>query len=373
MTEQTSWSKLQTYLTCPRKYELRYVENLEKIPGAERRPMILGTAFHAGIAEFLDAEWSSEYACSGAIDRAVAAALVSLNEQTVADKTYWDYEQSAYLTDNAYYEMINDLHHLLPKLLMYHLPLIGIGTRYVVATVGNLFPAVINGHKPMIEYEIDTLSWKGYVDAVLIDMETGQQVAVDWKVRSSFPFDAMASIDGQLPFYAAVLNEMGANISQTIMWQFKNSVPKPARINKNGQPSIAAQDTTWEYWVETLPAPLQKFVKPGDTDRFGGFMREIAETLKPKLKTAQDFQHPVIAEVTDFSSAILMGSVHSTVRALQHQIQDVHDYSGLYPAILSSYGCKGCEFWKLCSAPLKYGGDAADIVEHEYQKRGDRA
>lgn len=349
MTEIFSWSRMQAFLSCPRKYELSYIENLERIPGIENRNRMLGSAFHAGIAMYLHLYDPDQPRPDTIMSFAIAAALTWIGENTERNAQYYDYEAGAYRKDLAYYDMIVELDRLVVKLLNYHIPLIGIGTKYRVAREIELNfedrPLGADPSNLMVEFEFEHNGYRGFVDAVLVDIETGQFVAVDWKTRATFPFDAMASIDGQLPFYAALLNDMGANITKTIMWQFKTAVPKPATINKNGQPSIAAQATTWEYWCETLPPPI-------DPDRW-------EEKIRHKLKTGEYFQNPVEAEVTKFSSNMALQSAHDTVMIIDDR----------FPARLSSYGCKGCDFWRLCSAPLKYGGDATDLIKQEYRQK----
>jgi hypothetical protein len=139
------------------------------------------------------------------------------------------------------------------------------------------------------------------------------------------------------------------------MWQFKNTIPKPAKINLNGKPSVQVGGTTWEYWCETLPPTID----PSDWE----------EELRPKMKLDEDFQRPISSVVTDFSSHLAIHSAISTVVGILSASENVADNSGVYPARLDTYACEYCDFWRLCSAPLKYGGDASDIIEMEYRSK----
>lgn len=342
-----SWSEMKTYLHCPRKHELAYMENLELAVSVGNKNRYWGTVFHAGVAEFLR---------TGDTHKAIVNARAELIAMTVLNKTYTKDGQR--IIDDAYYAMIEEIHHHIPELLLFYLPRLGIGTQYRVAVDTDIWGDGTAEGTPIIEYSFDHNGIKGIVDALLIDLETGEQVLADWKLRASFPFDEYAALDGQLPLYAAVLNEMGACITTICMWQMRRQTPKPARLLMSGLPSTAVQDTTWEYWLETLPPDLRRKLD----------LEDWADALKDKLKSEDEYVRRIYSTVSATSSMLALANAHSAIELIR-QAEENHVLGATSPAILDVYGCKFCDFVKLCSTVLKYGGDAKQLISENYVPR----
>lgn len=333
-----SWSEMQTFMECNRKWFLRYVEGLEPKGGDDGYPRLLGSAFHAGIAE---------YAETFNVNEAIFSASEYLAENTHSGN------------DLEYLDMVNNVHSDVYTMLRYYLPRTGLGTRYRVATVGELFPDAPDAEAPMVEWSFHTTDVKGTIDAVLFDNETEEYVLVDWKTRSSFPFDDAAHLDGQLHLYIACLKLMtDAPLNRAIMWQFKTKTPAPAsisRVNNLPNTGAASYDTTWEEWCRTLPAGI----KP---EKYEALMR-------PKLKTDDDYMRKTEIIITPTS----VENTGTVTRGILHQMENVGKLAVvdpmLVPAIQSVHTCKMCPFYRLCGGVLRYGGDYDEAVAMFYNKR----
>lgn len=344
-----SWSELTTFMSCNRKWELSYVEGLQKKPSREYANRYRGQAFHTGIADFI---------VHRDIEQAVKKAQSELIDMTVLNKLVYSYEDKSYAIDTEYYELMEELRTEVTAILRYQLPLIP--TNYRVVTTGEFFNA--EGDAPMIEYRFDYSSpsgniISGFVDAVLHDGT--EYIVVDWKLRKSFPFDEMALIDGQIHLYSAVLNELsrhvgGHSITGAIMWQFSTSTPKPARINKDGTPSVAVQDTTWDHWCATLPVGIKA--------------EKYEAEIRPKLKENSDYVRLAVTPITDVSSNQALDNAEGIIEAVTFARSRL-DSGRPLPASLGSHSCQFCDFVKLCSVPFRFGGDATEIIETEYDKK----
>ena len=343
-----SWSQKVAANKCLRNWELGYVERLERIPGVSHLNRIRGSAFHAAVEA---AFRNPSYPVVAAID----AATAYLTSSTILDKQVWDYEFREYRPDTAYYEMMEALKLEMPGLLQYHIPLIGVGTKYRVATFGEIFDG--SSDKLLLEYHIEghvaDIYVHGYIDAILVDLETGERIITDWKLRQSFERDEVVQVDGQLMFYAALLHRRGASISKSMQWQFRKKTPSPASISKKTKkPNTGAKtyDTTWEHWVNTLPAGI-------DPDKY-------AELMKPKLKDDSYYQKMVETVITDASCALSLEDMAASI-----EIMEYAKARELFPAIQSSMTCQYCDFLMLCATPLKHGGDATELIASEYRSK----
>ncbi|KKN43478.1 hypothetical protein LCGC14_0702690 [marine sediment metagenome] len=347
-----SWSQKVAANKCLRNWELGYVERLERIPGVSHLNRIRGSAFHAAV----EAAFRNPSA-------PVVAALVSANkyldDNTMQDKLVWDYEFGEYRPDNAYYEMMEALKLEMPGLLQYHIPLIGINTKYRVATFGELFGG--SSGNLLLEYHIEghvsDMYVHGYIDAILVDLETGERVVTDWKLRQAFERDEVVQVDGQLMFYAALLRRRGASISKSMQWQFRKKTPSPASISKKTKkPNTGAKtyDTTWEHWVETLPAGIDP--------------AKYEEVIKPKLKDDSHYQKIVETVITDASCNLSLDDMAASI-----EIMEYAKARELFPATQSSMACQYCDFLMLCATPLKHGGDATELIASEYRSKDDIA
>lgn len=353
-----SWSRISTFNTCARKYDLRYVAGYEKKPSVENEGRMFGTAIHAGFAAYITALFHKTPA-KLALDVAVAASRASIEEDTVKNKTYFDWNDSTEKPDLDYYLMIEDLFNRAPAFLRFYLPRTEIGTRYLPLSIQDVLPEMAMGqYIPAVEFEFtepidedNTLT--GWVDAVLFDTVSDEQVMFDWKSRKAFPRDDMALIDGQLHLYASVLNTQGASIRRVCMAQMRTGLPKPAELSKKDNLPLtgrASYDTTWEVWAASLPQAVNA--------------EYYRVEMMDKVKGLEAFWHPVFGYVTDASVAL-------TIDNTKMQIENINMVldNGTLSGVLSYQTCSFCEFAKLCANGFRYGGNVTEILQRDFQQR----
>lgn len=369
-----SWSAIQSFLACQRRYELSYRENLQRQPNAAQGNLLLGSAVHAGIETALRASFEERHPAT-AWEVGIRAARRYVQQATVPNRTIRD-SYGTTVPDYEYYSMVKEVEAVAAALLDFHYPQFEIGERFTVPTIAevlsntppaktHLRPIEDPNDQPAIEWhfelplDADTIL-SGYIDTVLWDVVEQEYVMVDWKTRTQFPSDMMAMIDGQLHLYAGVVNAMAGfygtatPINKLLMWQLRAKPPQPASISKrNGLPNTgaASYDTTWEIWSATLPRNIRA--------------ADYAEIMEGKLKEARDFQRVIPAVVTETSTKLALDNVLAAVASIRAAIATGKPMA----AILSANGCKFCDFAMLCANAFRYGGDVAPLVEQFYQPR----
>ncbi len=375
-----SWSQISQFNGCQRSWELKYVAGLERKPTKEKAALYRGSAFHAAVAEWLT---------SGDINKAWESAKAVLSELHIPNKLVKDYDNGGMKEDSEYYQMLEDVRSEVSDCVEYYLPRlnVGEGKRYRVARVCEVLGCTEitceecsgtglvdvgdeedycedcdgNGSycprcdELMVEYEFIHMGVRGFIDAVLYDTELDRFVIVDWKLRTSMPYTHLVELDGQLHLYAAMLNLMGADITSAIMWQFKYAIPKPVKLNKNGSLSKQNSSTTIDRIMETLPYGWEQMTRD-----------EILVFLDGKLKFDTDFEQPVEMVVTEFSEQMAKDNVNATIWNMTYARTRLEKGKQL-PATISSFGCRFCDYNRLCATAFTHGVNPEEIIEEYYQ------
>lgn len=360
--ERVSHSQKQAFLKCPRAWELKYSEGLSPKSVSDKKPMLLGSAFHAGIAAAL-----TELYANGEfyLTTAVEAAKKWVHENTLVDKTRY-VEGGGYEIDHGYYRMMQDVADEASKLLRFYLKRMELGTRYQVVGKAELFNPHHDdiGHEiglysgPCVEMEFTVaipntdVQFHGYIDAILRDTTTNELVIFDWKVRGMFAYDVIAGLDDQLFIYATLLMSMGVQIDKVCMFQIKSNLPDDARIGVNGLPLTGGDrgvNTTRDRWIETLPANVNA--------------EQWLPKMEGKFKSLSEWIHPVFMPFNRDAANLTMLNLRATINLLKYSIEQ-----DTFPATLNTNVCKQCDFYKLCSG-LQYGGDASVIISQLYDRK----
>lgn len=352
-----SHTRLQLVQQCGQRYRYRYQNGIKERPSAASRPLILGSAVHAGIEEYLRAKTERPTLTPlGLLTIAQLAAQEYVKGETQPNvRKYVDGKQ---VFDTTYYEMMREAALAASTLLMHYIPTIPDSWR--IATKRQVIPSRYpaddrRGDELALEWQIRYTfpggqEFTGVVDAVILDIETGMVTMVDWKVKGQFPMDDKAMLDGQLHLYAAVLNAAGANIREVCMYQMKSEGPAVAELGqgaKNKGQVLTGRDsyaTTWEYWCETLPMGVDP--------------KKYEATMKPKMKTIDYFIRPVTSPVTRYSSEFALDNAYQAVKMIENDA---------LPAVLSAYTCNFCPFWRLCDAK-RYGGNLDMLIDMAYDR-----
>lgn len=311
----SSVSKLQQ---CERKYWLEYMSGIT-FEETDKHYQVTGKLFHAGIALWL---------MGGCTDAALNLARLHVNDLSMEYGSHPDIEFCSNTAKNM-------LSHYLPELP------IGEGKRYRVVRTHELYPELggtEEGRKIVTELhlkaEIDGVAVQGYVDAVLYDNMYQTYVIVDWKTRSTMPqSDTSSLLDMQLDLYAAMFREQGLKIDGTTMWLFSTKTPAPAKINKDGTPSLAANagSTTREVWRASLPANV-------DPDKW----EQQVQCIRPM----DYFMRPIESFIQNDRE------LKRVVNKAVSQINQM-DEKELPVGVYNSYTCKGCKFSQLCLMVMK--------------------
>lgn len=330
-----SWSMLQAALACATRWDFIYRQNLERKPSQESRLRLRGTLFHAGMA--------------GALHASVAGkaptyhALVAVNEAAEAEQLKW-------ISEADYCEMVRDVAQEVHGLLMYYVPLLKLGERYDVLWRDE--------NTPLIEYDFELANgFSGRIDAILNDKQTNTALLVDWKLRSSFGDTSLAALDGQAYAYAYALSELGIEVDEVALIEFRAKLPSRAsmQISKGvptGLPNTgaASYDTTWEQWA-------------ADVRSYGTNPEKYRAEIEPKLKTEADFWRIVQGVVNE---ATLLNT-KQTLEAAQAQLEFYAGRESL-PAAYSSHACAYCDFKQLCEL-RRYGYDTSFSIKKDYVNR----
>jgi hypothetical protein len=367
-------------MKCQRAWELSHVHKLERDKDTDKEAMILGSAFHAGMAHMLEnahvQNYYNDVPRSEAIQKFIKAAVYGLREfmkvETKPNVTT-TLADGVEVIDQSYYDMMTNIQVEVIAMFEYYVPLLGLGTRYIVADYGQLFPHIldISASTPLIEFEIDLVHatphrYRGFVDVILFDQETDEFIVVDWKTRASVLSPDEALLDNQLHVYAAMLEHLDIEtpIAQVCMWQFRRKTPRPARINKNGSLSIAVQDTTYTVWFRSLPEHLQLDVV--------GNQAEWDDFAEAKLSPPEKYMLPVFAFVTERANELAYANFMAKSQLLAEAREKVEGNRGfILPATYTSQACKMCEFRRLCIEALRYGDDPRHIIETDYRLKGE--
>lgn len=354
-----SWSSMQAFIACARRYEFNNVVGIQKIRSADSRAMFLGSAVHAGIQAALewvfhhrDEDWLTEEMMMSAGREGTANYILA---NTVVNKQRYDYGLRAKLIDSEYYTMVDDVKLVAKKMINYYLPRLQIGTRYVPASLEelnigtNLEPAI----EHYFEYEVvpGKVLLTGYIDAIMRDVVDGGYILMDWKARARFVDPALAMMDNQLQTYAAVINELSPlhPIKRVHMVQLKTQTPKPAVMTAGGKPSMVAQMTTWDEWCRTLPE--------------GWKSEQFEEQMRDKVHPDSDFLGIVESPVSAESAHEALDQVTKVARMVQYA--ELRDN---YPATYSAHTCMYCDFKRLCQIH-QHGGDFSTVMQNEFENR----
>lgn len=371
------WSSILAFMHCQRKYQLAYVKNISRKPGIDSRALILGSHVHAGIQAALESSFKGRDT-----DKQVFAAIAAVRqynrENTELGRTVLDYETRSQVRDDEYYAMMTDVLIQAEMMLRFQIPRIGLGTKYRVASVGE----VLHGSagigvldvEPMIEWKFEQTFQSpnpigfqpaikgvkgghvyqdyiitGTIDTVLQDIETGEYLIFDWKTRSVMPREKLVDLDGQLRLYAAIVNRLAGRtvITQTCQYQMRTSVPKQAELTTKGKVSMAAIASTWAVWSKSL---IDMGLDPADYE----------EQMRPKLRAETDYTNPIFTPVTPLSSKLILENVLRIGEAIRYA--ETHNS---WPSIPSLTGCQFCSFTNICRVQ-DFGGDVDYVVESEY-------
>lgn len=208
---------------------------------------------------------------------------------------------------------------------------------------------------PLIEYRLehpigDNYDYVGVIDWVATDINRGITYIVDWKTRRNFQDDENAYLSGedfnvQLSLYQYALNDRGANVQGSIIYQISSRLPEIPDLTKQGRVSKAKIKSDWPTYRQAV---IDYGLDPDD-------YLDMKEQLD-----AIEFWRPV----THYRGQKEITSRWVTMLGWAKLIAE---YDG-EPLKNENVTCVFCPFAQICLAEDK-GFDVQYMIEDRYTKR----
>lgn len=331
-----SVSQLQTFLSCKKKWEYNYVEELK--PRVERSYLTIGKLCHKGMQTAMEKIWRGE-----GWNVALLVGLRAINDDW---KEYMNVTPLLNEEVPDMEQMLVDAKSVFEQAFKEFEP-----WKYEVLTVykdGKPVPAL------ELHFKVPcppTKGLHGFIDAILRDKETGFVWCTDYKFRKSLSPDEDEAFNIQNAVYSYACAKMGVEITGTMTWQHINTPAADPQILKTGAISRAKIKTTWEHYA--------KFCEEHGQDPEDYFL-EMEEKLRDIewYRPTLEYRNPETVE------RIWKGCVIPAARGVKSaHNKKVDNFRSLYP-----WNCKMCQYQSLCQAELRdYDADA--IRQREYTKR----
>lgn len=335
-----SASQLQSLMACPKKWGYGYLEGLR--PRVERPYLTIGKLCHLGMQTAMEARWGG----SEDVDQMERSGLYQI------DSAWGEFVESVPFLDEELLvqeDLLDDARSVFSQALREFDPL-----RWDVMSVvrgGEECPALeLHFQVPCIP----GMDVHGFIDAILVDRETGQAWCTDYKFRKSLAGDDEEQFNVQNAIYLRACREMGIDVVGTMTWQHLNTPAADPALLKSGKVSRAKVRTTW--------------------DRYSGFClahgedpEEYREEMEPKLAeiewwraTKEYRSDDTVQRIWDEVVAPYSRTAYLVRRGAR---QSVDMERAMFP-----WNCRGCQFAELCQAELR-GYDAEYIRATQFCRK----
>lgn len=375
-----SHSSLASYRSCPQMFKYSYVDNITSTNDKWAMVKDLGSAVHYGIERAIsslafDPRLADDV--NALVDIAKESSQAWVRNNTEAGRKNFHGEP-----DLDYYASMSYINETAPQVLELHLPLLKLGTRYRPVWASELGLELRDCDEceegsqyedfPMVEYNFsiedvvmrdgveETRTIEGIVDAVLYDMQNEVYVLFDWKCRGHMLDEMQVAMDSQMMLYATVLNQLittEVQIHNVVMYQMLNKLPKPAKLNKDGKPSIAPAFSTWDFWWNSIPEPTRNKL---DMAEWYNLMTEPNDAGKTRLHGIEEWVIAVEIPVTTPAMQEVSANTELTIDNIQRSLDN-----NTWQKRWSAHGCQMCEYKKLCLA-TRYGADINETIKLGY-------
>lgn len=360
-----SHSQLKLARDCGQKWKWQYQHRVKERPSANSRPLVLGSAVHAGIEAALRARTERKtLTMDGLVQLGRMHAMEYVAGETQPNVTKPN-SAGTQVYNSDYYDMMREVGQTAAELVRWYFP--RIPETWRIATKREVIPERYEndsaGDELALEWTIFhdfatdeeqeagiAKDFTGVIDAVIMDTKDNTLKMVDWKVKGQPSYEDAAMIDGQMPLYAAILNHYGARIREVVMFQMRSEGPARAELGqgqKNKGKILTGRDsyaTVWEVWADSLP--------------FGVDPEKYRLKMEPKMKTWDYFIKPVAYDITSRSSTFALSNARMTIDMIE---------AGHLPAKLDSYACGFCPFRKLCDIKV-YGGNLDAMIDMAFTR-----
>lgn len=333
-----SVSQIQTYLSCKKKWEYNYIENIT--PRIERAYLTIGKLCHKGMQTAMYAMWNKD------------------PWQTAGDKGLSAMQEEF----ENYYYTVPHLDEEIPEL------------EQILDDAQSVFRQAFEEFQPW-KYEVLTLKkgkkeipalelhfkvpcgqtkgLHGYIDAILYDKETGSTWCTDYKFRKSLSPDEDEAFNIQNAVYSYACAKMDIEITGTMTWQHVNTPAADPTILKDGKISRSKIKTTWGHFARFCEEHGQK------SEDYAEMQEKLSDI--EWCRATYEYRNPETIEEI-WKECVL--PVAKAIKASHGKKAD--NYRSLYP-----WNCKLCQYQSLCQAELR-GYDADAIRSREYCRRASR-
>lgn len=329
-----SVSQVQTFLSCRKKWEYGYIEELK--PRVERSYLTIGKLCHKGMQTAMKVLWRFPETTLEQMIQMGLEAMFQEGEKYMEITPMLDEELPDFI------QMRNDANEVFAQALKEFEPL-----KYEVLTIEKDTPAL------ELHFKVPcppTKGLHGYIDAILKDKETGFVWCVDYKFRKTLSPDEDEAFNIQNAVYAYACQKLGIDITGTMTWQHLNTPAADPVILKDGKVSRAKVKTTWEHYADFLIIHGQN---PADYTE----MQEKLKDIEWRRATLEYRNELTIDRMWNECILPVAQEINSAYSG------ECTCYRSLYP-----WNCKMCQYQSLCQAELRdYDADA--IKQREYVKR----
>lgn len=343
-----SVSQIQTFLSCAKKWEYNYIDNLT--PRVDRAYLTIGKLCHRGMQVAMQAAWKDQqsnlcinYYTTNRWKSWMDAGVNAIGEE------WREYMESVPLLDEEvpdmeqmYYDALSVFTQAYEEFQPW---------RYRVETVvrdGKEYPAL------ELHFKVPcppTKGLHGFIDAILTDDETGFTWCVDYKFRRSLSPDEEEAFNIQNAVYSYACTKMGIQITGTMTWQHVNTPVADPSILKNGSVSRAKIKTTWKHYEQFL---IEHGQDPED----------YRDEMIPKLADIEWYR-PTL----EYRNPETVHRIWRTcVLPVASKIRKAYNPKAVNHPSLYPWNCKMCQYQSLCQAELR-DYDVAAIKQREYTVR----
>lgn len=324
-----SFSRVDTYQYCPRKYELANILQLTK-PQVSSTPMTKGSGVHAGLSYALHVYTETDY-------------TITLDELIPYVNEFLDMWASANILETE--------DGITFEVLVYEIKEIVKRTLEHLDVPKNWRTVLLEG-TPLIEYRgelpfgDDVFVFQ--VDWVAVDLTTGETCLIDWKTRATFTDEAAEQYSLQLSLYEYALSELGVSVQCAITYQILSDVPRYPEVTRSGRLSLMRIRTTVDVFMHAIQMNGESVTDP-----------YYAEILQYYKEQENQWWLPVRVYRSMYTQSMRWHTFTQWVdRIKQDQI---------YPKMTGNK-CRFCTFNRLCLAEDR-GDDLEMIMENEYERK----
>lgn len=337
-----SVSQLQTFMSCPKKWKYNYIDKLK--PRVERAYLTIGKLCHKGMQTAMTIKWQADQDYIQCVTEDILRmALISMEIE------WHKYVEATDLLDAE----IPDLEQVLIdaksvfKQAFWEFDM----DKYQVLSVYN--GAEI---KPALELHFvvpcaGSKGLHGFIDAILLDTETGCVWCTDYKFRKSLSPDEEEAFNIQNAVYSWACHKMGIPITGTMTWQHINTPAAEPQLLKNGGVSRAKIKTTWEKYRQFC---IDNNIDPEL------YKEEMQEKLADIEWYRATYEYRNLETIKNIWNGVVVPASRAVAKARNPK---TICYKNLYP-----WNCKMCQYQSLCQGELRnYDVDA--IMLREYVTR----